>query len=73
MPIYVEGLVGYVILADALIYCGMAYTMKRLHRQTSHWATAYFALDKYFAVLYLALALWICHLLFRMQLLQFWR
>ncbi len=72
MPIYIEGLAGYIIFADALIYFVMSYTMKRFHNETSHWVTAYWPLDKGFAMVYLVLTLWICYLLFRMQLLQFW-
>jgi len=71
MPIYVEGLVWYLLLVDSLYYNFMSWTMGRWHQQKTHWISGYFSLDRFFGVVYLFLILWIGFALFRMDIILF--
>ena len=73
MPIYTEGLIGYLFALDAVVYGVMTFTKGWIHHESSHWLSAYIPFEKSFAMLYVILTSWVLFLLFRMQLLQFWR
>ncbi len=70
--LYLEGLLWYLFLLDSIIYNIMVWTENKIHRQTSHWLTEWFPLNKFFGLFYLILLFWLGFTLYRMRLLGFY-
>ena len=71
MPIYMEGLVWYLLLVDALFYNVMAWMKGKGHQRKTHWVSVYFPLDQFFGFVYLILILWVGLALLRMDIILF--
>ncbi len=71
MPLYLEGVLWYLVLLDALIYNAFAWTQGKKHNKVTHWVSDYFVLNKFLGCVYLVLVLWLGFALWRMQILLF--
>ena len=71
MPLYVEGLVWYLVLLDALIYNVLAWAKGRWHEKATHWISDYFPINKFIGLWYLIMVLWVGFALLRMQIILF--
>lgn len=71
MNLYAEGILWYLILLDAIIFNVLCWTKGKLHQKVAHWASDYFPLNKFFAIVYLILVLWVGLALLRLQIILF--
>ena len=71
MPIYMEGLVWYLLLIDSIYYNIMVWTRGKWHEQKTHWVSNYFLLDRFFGFVYFVLVLWVGFALLRMDIILF--
>ncbi len=71
MPIYMEGLLWYLLLIDAIYYNIMAWSLGKWHERKTHWVSGYFPLDRFFGFVYFVLILWVGFALLRMDIILF--
>ena len=72
MPLYTESLIWYLFLLDCLAYNILAWLPKK-KKQRTHWLSDYFPINRFLGVFYFFFILWTGFLLYRMQLLGFYR
>lgn len=70
MPIYMEGLLWYLLLLDSVIYAVLSWTQTK-HRFKTHWLSEHFPLNKLFGLVYLLLILWVGLALLRLEIILF--
>ena len=72
MNFYMEGIVWYLFLFDAIIYNCLCWSKGKLHQQDTHWISNHFPLHRFWGFYYLIFVLWTGYTLYRMQIIKFY-
>ncbi|MEK6901815.1 MAG: hypothetical protein AABX37_05705 [Nanoarchaeota archaeon] len=67
MTVYMEGIVWYLVLLDAIIYNLWCWFSQR----QTHWISPHLPLNRFFGVIYGILMLWMGFALWRLQIITF--
>ena len=71
MPLYVEGMLWYLILLDCLVYNVIAWTGLWRKEKMVHWISDYFPINKFVGIWYFIMVLWIGFALLRLDVILF--
>lgn len=69
MVLYIEGVIWYLVLLDAMIYNILSW--KKTKDTASHWISGYLPLNPFLGAVYLILVLWLGFTLWRLQIITF--
>jgi len=67
MPLYVEGILWYLLLIDCLVYNYLSWRQKK----GAHWISDHWPLNQFLGLVYLILVLWLGFALYRMSIILF--
>jgi len=71
MPIYMEGILWYLFLIDAIVYNILCWTKGKWHDRMTHWISDHFPFNKFVGLLYIFFVLWLGFALLRLQIILF--